>query len=104
MVMKVAKKRRAVGMKATDAGKEIPSGDELEKMITPEIRDELEKMLTRGLKLKLESVRRKNPWFKGRRLGSEQLSREYKRAAMRFARVFVKMRLLGFRLEHSSPN
>ena len=38
-------------MKATDAEEEIPS------------RDELEKMITQGLRLQLESIQRKNPYF-----------------------------------------
>jgi hypothetical protein len=86
------RKSRVVEMKATDAGKEIPSRDELEEMLTPEIQDELAKLLTRGLKLKLETARRKNPYFKGTRRGSEhmKLSREEKSMAIRFTRYFVK--------------
>ena len=65
--------------------------DELKKAIDEEeIFDELEKMLIRGLKLKLETARRKNPYFKGSRRGTEHMKMEGKRAAMRFARVFVK--------------
>jgi hypothetical protein len=97
----VARKRKRISeTKESDAGKEI------REELTPEIQDELEKILTQGLKLQLETVRRKNPYFKGSRRGSEQLSPpEYKRAAMSLARVVTKMHLLAFRLEHySSPN
>jgi len=85
----MAARKRRVGMKATDGGKEIR--DKLEKDLSdPDTKDALEKILITGLKLKLETARAKNPYFKRSRRGSDQLSRKYKRAAIRFARVFVK--------------
>ena len=91
-------KRRAVGMEATDAEERIP-------------RDELENIITQGLKLKLESVRRKNPYFKGSRRGSEhmwivKMSQKEKLSAMSFTRCFVKAYFMVFREDSGlvSPN
>ena len=66
-------------MKATDAEEEIPS------------RDELEKMITQGLRLQLESIQRKNPYFKGSRRGPEYMKmlRKERSAALSFTRHFV---------------
>jgi hypothetical protein len=95
----MARKRRAA--KAIDAG-------ELEKILSdPDTKDALDKMLTCGLKLKLETARRKNPYFKGSRRGSEHMKlsreREYKRAAQRFASHMVKMYFINER-NFVSPN
>jgi hypothetical protein len=70
-MIKVTRKRRAVVMKATDVEEEI---------------------LTQGLRLQLEDIRRKNFYFKGGQRGPAhmKMSREEKRAALRFAGYFVK--------------
>jgi len=82
---KTARKRiskAAVGMKVINAKEEIPPKDELEKMAR--------QMITQGLKLRLDSSRRKLPYFKGSRGSDVKMSRKEKLLAMRFARVFVK--------------
>jgi uncharacterized protein (DUF2384 family) len=86
------RKRISRGTKAIDAEEEVSSRDQLEKLFEEIPAGELQKMLSAGLKLQLETVRRKNPYFKGSRRGSEhmKLSREEKRMAVRLARVFVK--------------
>jgi hypothetical protein len=53
-------------------------------------RDELEKISALGLKLTLQSVRRKNPYFKGSRRGRSGMSRKEKRSAMSFANRVVE--------------
>ena len=65
---------------------------EMKAIATEEEIAELEKLFVHGLRLQLETARRKNPFFKGGRQGSEhmKLSREERRMARRFSRCFVK--------------
>jgi hypothetical protein len=78
-------------MKATNAEEEIAK-EELEKLFEEIPKGELDKMFIQGLRLQLETILQKNPYFKGSRRGSEhmKLSREERRASLRFIRLFVK--------------
>jgi len=89
-----ARKRRAVGTKATDAEEEV-SRDQLENII-----------IFQGLKLELESVRRKNPYFKAEHKRGVKMSRREKLSAMSFARRVVEAYFLAARVNTLivSPN
>jgi hypothetical protein len=76
-----------------------------EMKTTEEEIHELEKLFIEGLRLQLETVRRKNPYFKGsRQRGSERmrLSRAERRGAVRFARCFVKAYFIMVSQERNS--